>query len=65
MGGGRGGVTMSANCKKVGHEAGTLALIRNFDQISTCNSFTLLVMVVIAKISLVIVNFLFCDTLFF
>ena len=29
---------MSANFKKVGYAAGTLALIRKFDQISTCNS---------------------------
>ena len=36
---------MSENFKKVGHAAGTLALISKFDQISTCNLFILLVMV--------------------
>ena len=36
--GGRHAPAMSANFKKVGYAAGTLALIRKFDQISTCNS---------------------------
>ena len=59
--GGRGGggvmPPMSANFKKIGHAAGTLTLIRKFDQISTCNSFILLV-------NVAMINFLFCNTLF-
>ena len=45
--GGGGGASwpMFANIKKVGHAAGTLVLMRKYDQISTCNSFILLIMV--------------------
>ena len=53
-----GGGQMFANFKKVGHAAETLALIRKFDQISTYNSFILLVMVGHSQLS-------FCNTLFF
>ena len=42
---GGGGASLSTNFTKVGHAAGTLALIRKFDQIYTCNSFILLFMV--------------------
>ena len=58
LGGGGGGGQMFANFKKVGHAAETLALIRKFDQISTYNSFILLVMVGHSQLS-------FCNTLFF
>ena len=54
MGGveGGGAAPMSANFKKVGYAAGTLALIKKFDQISTYSSIISLIMVGRSQLSL-------------